>query len=329
MKYKVLVYTTIKWKTNAKKHQRIAKLMMAGGAFESVTFDIIPYKGSKPKLNGDRIDGDWFEETFSKPAKAKGYNHALFRFSMAQGRRWGIDSGVRAVNIKDGDFFGESWVRSDENSIVRFKDGSKRDRYEKSVPHEIGHELKNQKLTNLEIHDFDYLDEINNIEEFYLQLGKNDMTKIESLKERISNLIKQFMTIDNGLLPLVKRRADLVLKEMELLGYPMRITEGYRSVERQNALYAQGRTTPGVIITKVKGGNSLHQYGVAADFVFRREGYDVSKEVWETFGKIAEKHGFSWGGRWTGFTDKPHIEMTLGYSLADFKNGKVDYLKFN
>lgn len=332
MKYKVLVFATSKWKNRAEKHKRIAKLMMAGGAFEDVTFHTVLYFGGKPKLDGDRIDRNWFEETFSNQAKAKGYTHAIFSFSMAEGRRWGLESGVRALNFNDGDFFGESWVRSDEKSIVRFKDGSRRDRYEKSVPHEIGHELKNQELTTLEIHDFDYLDTINNIEQFYIQLSMTKEAQIKSLYARVADLTKKMLGM-NGLLPLVQRKANAILMEMELLGHPMRITEGYRSIERQNQLYAQGRTTPGLIVTNAKGGESLHNYKVAADFVFRKEGYSVPDTVWQTFGHVAEKHGFEWGGSksWikAGLNDRPHAQMTLGYSLADFKNGKVDYLKFN
>lgn len=163
-----------------------------------------------------------------------------------------------------------------------------------------------------------------------LQAKLKSMTEGLSLKDRLRQIIKSFLNFGHGLLPVVQRKADLVLYDMEMLGHPMRITEGYRSIERQNELYAQGRngdTRPK--ITNAKGGDSLHQYGVAADFVFRREGYNASPALWETFGSIAEKHGFEWGGRWTSFPDRPHLEMKLGYTLADFKNGKVDYIKFN
>src|SRR4030042_821329 len=98
MEYKVLVYATESWKNRAVKHRRIAKLMMAGGAFSKVTFHTVLYTGGKPKLDGDKIDGEYFEKTFSRPAKVKGYTHALFSFSMSEGRRWKIDSGVRGLN---------------------------------------------------------------------------------------------------------------------------------------------------------------------------------------------------------------------------------------
>ena len=115
---------------------------------------------------------------------------------------------------------------------------------------------------------------------------------------------------------------------MALLGHPVRITEGYRSMERQQELYNQGRTTPGNIVTNAKAGESFHNYGVAVDFVFRKEGYNASEELWQTLGAIGKSQGFEWGGDWAKFVDKPHFSMTLGYSLEDFKLGKVDYSKW-
>ena len=131
------------------------------------------------------------------------------------------------------------------------------------------------------------------------------------------------------LLPLVKRQADKLVKEMEMMGLPIRITEGYRSPERQNELYAQGRIKPGQIVTKAKGGESLHNYGVAFDIVFRKLGYDASNDQWLAMATIAEGLGFEWGGKWNEFVDKPHLQMLKGYKLKDFQNNLVDYSKYN
>jgi peptidoglycan L-alanyl-D-glutamate endopeptidase CwlK len=115
---------------------------------------------------------------------------------------------------------------------------------------------------------------------------------------------------------------------MARLGHPVRPVEGYRSFAEQERLYAQGRTTPGQIVTNARGGESLHQYGCAVDFVFREEGYNATDKLWKTFGRVGMEHGFEWGGNWSYFVDKPHLQMTLGYSLSDFQKGKVDYNKF-
>jgi len=48
---------------------------------------------------------------------------------------------------------------------------------------------------------------------------------------------------------------------------PFRVFEGFRTPQRQQYLYAQGRTRSGDIITKAEPWQSYHQYGFAADFV--------------------------------------------------------------
>jgi len=45
------------------------------------------------------------------------------------------------------------------------------------------------------------------------------------------------------------------------------IYEGFRSNERQDELYAQGRTTEGRIVTNALPGQSFHNYGRAIDWV--------------------------------------------------------------
>src|SRR5688572_22238652 len=53
-------------------------------------------------------------------------------------------------------------------------------------------------------------------------------------------------------------------------GFPptmkVRIVQGLRTVKEQDALFAKGRTTPGPIVTKARGGKSYHNYGLAIDF---------------------------------------------------------------
>lgn len=132
------------------------------------------------------------------------------------------------------------------------------------------------------------------------------------------------------LTPLVQRQANALIKEMTDFGYKVMVFEGFRSFERQDELYAQGRTKPGAIITNARAGESLHNYGVAVDVVFVENNRPSWGEHhnWYILGEVGKKHGFSWGGDWKGFVDRPHFEMTMGYNLNDFKNNKVDYLKY-
>lgn len=126
----------------------------------------------------------------------------------------------------------------------------------------------------------------------------------------------------SDLLPLVKRKADEFIELASQKGYTLRVTSGFRSIEEQDQIYAQGRTSPGNIVTNAKGGESLHNYGVAIDIVDRYRGYNVD---WNELGELGESLGFEWGGRWAVFVDKPHFEMKKGYELSDFQQGKVNY----
>lgn len=94
------------------------------------------------------------------------------------------------------------------------------------------------------------------------------------------------------------------------------VTQGMRTVEEQNALYAQGRTKPGGIVTKVIGGHSCHNYGIAADAV-----YDKSKEPglqpsWQKedlihFADAALETGLDAGFYWKNFFDGPHVQLDI------------------
>ena len=70
--------------------------------------------------------------------------------------------------------------------------------------------------------------------------------------------------------PKVRDEAAKAIDNAEL-GFPpnmaMRVVQGLRTIAEQNALYAKGRTSPGPIVTKAKGGSSYHNYGLAIDLV--------------------------------------------------------------
>jgi peptidoglycan L-alanyl-D-glutamate endopeptidase CwlK len=165
-------------------------------------------------------------------------------------------------------------------------------------------------------------------EELTFEQEVSFLTQIASMWRAIVGIkktITQKKTKVNKLYPLVQRRADAIVESMALLGHPVRIVQGYRSMEEQQELYNQGRTTPGNIVTNAKAGESFHNYGVAVDFVFRKEGYNASEELWNTLGAVGKSQGFEWGGDWVKFVDRPHFSMTMGSSLKDFQDGKVDY----
>ncbi|SFU87660.1 M15 family metallopeptidase [Pseudoduganella namucuonensis] len=114
--------------------------------------------------------------------------------------------------------------------------------------------------------------------------------------------------------PGFEQRLLLVFRDMrERHGYEMVLLEGYRSPERQDMLAAAG---PGV--TGAKAFQSYHQFGLAADCAFLREGRLVisEKDPWamrgyQLYGAAAEAAGLHWGGRWA-MLDFGHVELRAG-----------------
>ena len=111
-----------------------------------------------------------------------------------------------------------------------------------------------------------------------------------------------------------------------------------RTFAEQDALFAQGRTKPGSVVTKAKGGLSMHNYGLAIDIVLIIDGKTASWDVkgdfdgdgksdWMEVVTIFKQHGWEWGGDWK-FYDAPHFQKTFGKSvrelLALHEAGKVD-----
>lgn len=92
------------------------------------------------------------------------------------------------------------------------------------------------------------------------------------------------------------------------------ITCTYRSPEEQQALYAQGRTKPGQIVTQLDGvkQKSNHNYkpSRAIDFAVVIGGkvtWDVKE--YQLVGPYMERHDLIWGGSWPHFKDYPHVEL--------------------
>ncbi len=113
---------------------------------------------------------------------------------------------------------------------------------------------------------------------------------------------------------------DFINAVQSELHIQLRVTQGYRSIEEQNALYEQGRTTPGNIVTNARGGQSYHNYGLAFDVVVMENGEAKwDKPVTQAIADIAADHGFEWGGSWSTFQDRPHFQNTFDQSLSDLQ----------
>lgn len=135
--------------------------------------------------------------------------------------------------------------------------------------------------------------------------------------------------------PKLRAEAATILLEIQSKGIDIRITQGLRTIAEQDALYAQGRTTPGAIVTKAKGGSSMHNYGLAVDFCLLRKDGTISfnmtedmdkdgKKDWLEVVEVFKAHGWTWGGDFKSILDTPHFEKTFGYVLSQIKELKKD-----
>ena len=112
--------------------------------------------------------------------------------------------------------------------------------------------------------------------------------------------------------PKIRNYAVKFLKEAEKQAFNLRITSATRTFAEQNALYAQGRTTGGQIVTNAPQGTSWHNYSLAFDIVDRDKGYETD---WNALDKIAEKVGLEHPLKW----DLPHFQKTFGLTISECK----------
>lgn len=124
--------------------------------------------------------------------------------------------------------------------------------------------------------------------------------------------------------PVVASKAKAFIAAAKKQGIDVLITSTYRDNESQNALYAQGRTKAGRIVTNAKAGQSFHNYQLAFDFVPIVNG----KAMWNDYrtfqklGELGESLGLDWAGRWKSFPEMAHLQWTGGLTLAQLKAGK-------
>jgi peptidoglycan L-alanyl-D-glutamate endopeptidase CwlK len=92
----------------------------------------------------------------------------------------------------------------------------------------------------------------------------------------------------------------------------IRITQGLRTWNEQDALYAQGRTQPGNIVTNAPGGYSAHNFGYAVDFVDMLgvlPDWNRLDSQWQEILEKAVNYGLAEGATWRTFPDFPHLYL--------------------
>ena len=135
----------------------------------------------------------------------------------------------------------------------------------------------------------------------------------------------------------VNKRAEELIRRCWAENVFIVFTDGLRTNEDQAVLYGKGRKSyvyngkqygnpSAKIVTNAKPGSSMHNYGLALDFV-TCDGYGknidwVVGTKWKRAAAIAKELGFNWGGDWKSFYDAPHIEYSNGYTASQIQAGK-------
>lgn len=117
------------------------------------------------------------------------------------------------------------------------------------------------------------------------------------------------------------RLVEFANKLLKVSPYDFCITQGIRSVEEQQKLYAQGRTLPGSKVTncdgiKYKSNHQVHDDGLGYAFdiailIGNKINWDSKNyiKVGNAAMEIMKKYNVEWGGNWKSFKDYPHFEL--------------------
>jgi len=128
----------------------------------------------------------------------------------------------------------------------------------------------------------------------------------------------------DDLIPQARERVDKFIALCKENGIDLLVTSTYRDMESQTALYNQGRTAPGKIVTNAHAGESFHNYRCAVDVVPLVNGkpqWDGSDPIWAKVGELGKQAGLEWAGEWHSFKELAHFQYTGGLTIAQLKSG--------
>jgi peptidoglycan L-alanyl-D-glutamate endopeptidase CwlK len=135
------------------------------------------------------------------------------------------------------------------------------------------------------------------------------------------------ITIDRIMFAHPKIREELLEQYMEInsllpKGVRLRFAYVYRSIAEQDALFKQRPK-----VTNAKGGQSIHNYGLAFDIVLlydkdNNETFETASweqnSYWMQVVNYFKSKGWEWGGDWKKFKDGPHFQQP--YKWNDLAN---------
>jgi len=107
--------------------------------------------------------------------------------------------------------------------------------------------------------------------------------------------------------PTMRIAVQRIISDAKAEGHEMMLYESYRSTERQELLFQEGKTQLQHV--------GVHHYGLAADIVYVVNGQPSWDGDFSLLGRLADAHGLIWGGDWGdpgvhhSFIDSDHVQL--------------------
>lgn len=148
-------------------------------------------------------------------------------------------------------------------------------------------------------------------------LGSGDGDRMGS-KRLDSRSESRLAGVHPSLLEVARRH----IGQLQAEGIDARVISGYRSYAAQDALYARGRTAPGPRVTRARGGESYHNFGVAYDIAIYDESGryidDGSHPSYVRAAEIGRTLGLEPGASFTD-PDPSHFQFTNGIDIGTMR----------
>jgi peptidoglycan LD-endopeptidase CwlK len=113
------------------------------------------------------------------------------------------------------------------------------------------------------------------------------------------------------LAPKFQAKVKELLDRMRARGWDAVVAESVRTNARQQWLYGFGRQYDdgrGIVSNSQDGDETWHHFGLAVDIISEKQEWDAPPRFWNDLGANAVALGLSWGGNWSSFPDKPHVQ---------------------
>ncbi len=175
-----------------------------------------------------------------------------------------------------------------------------------------------------------YMDELDG------RYGENTDKALTEFEQKSQEIADEFGAFDprserniRSLQLKAQRVARVFLRTVRDAEIEARIISGTRTYAEQNNLFRQGRFgNPGPKVTKARGGQSNHNFGIAWDVgIFRGGEYLDESPLYQKAAEVGLTGELEWGGNWRSFPDRPHYQLSTGLKLAmvreKFEGGQV------